>query len=160
MKPSIYRTLFLGVPLLLICCTRAPIPPAGDPASPLKPCPSSPNCVSTEAADPKQRMAPLPYRIDRTTSQALLLSIIESMPRATVVTNGEHYLHVEFRSAVFGFVDDVAFVFDDAAEIIRFRSAARSGYWDLGVNRRRMRAIGEAYRNALLDDGADLVAMV
>jgi uncharacterized protein (DUF1499 family) len=159
MTPSIYRSLVLGIPLLLICCTRAPGSTAGDPSGPLKPCPASPNCVSTEAADPDRRMAPLPYRVDRLTSRALVLSIIESMPRTTVVTAGEHYLHVEFRSAVFGFVDDVAFVFDDTAEVIRFRSASRSGYWDLGVNRRRMHAIGEAYRNALLDDGAGLVAM-
>ena len=160
MKPSVRHCLVLGVPLLLICCTSAPLPPAGDPVRSLKPCPSSPNCVSTEAADPKKRMTPLPYRVDRATSQMLLLAIIESMPRATVVSSGEHYLHVEFRSALFGFVDDAEFVFDDAAEVIRFRSAARRGYWDLGVNRRRMSAIGEAYRNTLLDDVAGLVAMV
>lgn len=160
MTPSIYRSLLLGGPLLLICCTRGPGSPAWDPSGPLKPCPASPNCVSTEDADPDRRMAPLPYRMDRLTSRALLLSIIESMPRITVVTAGEHYLHVEFRSAVFGFVDDVEFVFDDTAEVIRFRSASRRGYWDLGVNRRRMRAIGEAYRNALLDDGAGLAAMI
>ena len=103
-------------------------------------------------------MTPLPYRINRATSQALLLSVIESMPRTTVVTAGERYLHVEFRSAVFGFVDDVEFVFDDAAAVIHFRSASRSGYWDLGVNRRRMTAIGEAYRNALLDNAAGVAA--
>lgn len=160
MKPSVRHSLVLGIPLLVICCTSAPRPPVADTARPLKPCPSSPNCVSTEAEDPSKGMAPLPYRVDRATSRTLLLSIIQAMPRATVVTSGEHYLHVEFRSALFGFVDDAEFVFDDRAEVIRFRSAARRGYWDLGVNRRRMTAIGEAYRNALLDDVAGLVAMV
>ena len=95
-------------------------------------------------------MAPLPYRGDRAAARDRLLSILADMPRATVATNAGHYLHVEFRSAVFGFVDDVEFVFDDAAEAIHFRSASRSGYWDLGVNRRRMAAIAEAYRKALL----------
>ena len=94
MTQSIYRSLFLGVPLLLICCTRGPGSPSGDPSGPLKPCPASPNCVSTEAADPDRRMTPLPYRINRATSRALLLSIIESMPRPTLDTAPDRTLNV------------------------------------------------------------------
>jgi uncharacterized protein (DUF1499 family) len=51
-------------------------------------------------------------------------------------------------------VDDVEFLFDDDTTIVHFRSASRSGYSDMGVNRQRMTAIGEAYRTANLDDGA------
>jgi uncharacterized protein (DUF1499 family) len=32
----------------------------------------------------------------------------------------------------------VEFLFDDDAHIIHFRSASRTGYGDLGVNRKRM----------------------
>jgi len=39
------------------------------------------------------------------------------------------------------FIDDVEFVFDDATKMIQFRSASRTGYSDLGVNRRRMEEI-------------------
>jgi uncharacterized protein (DUF1499 family) len=35
-------------------------------------------------------------------------------------------------------VDDVEFWFDAAAKTIHFRSASRSGYYDFGVNRKRM----------------------
>ena len=58
----------------------------------------------------------------------------------------DEYIHVEFRSRLFGFVDDVEFLFDDQEAVIHFCSASRSGYSDMGVNRKRMNAIGEAYR--------------
>jgi uncharacterized protein (DUF1499 family) len=38
-------------------------------------------------------------------------------------------------------VDDVEILFDDASKTIHFRSAARSGYYDFGVNRRRMEKV-------------------
>jgi uncharacterized protein (DUF1499 family) len=47
------------------------------------------------------------------------------------------------------FVDDVEIVFDDATKSIHFRSAARTGYYDFGVNRRRM----EEVRRRLDDQG-------
>jgi uncharacterized protein (DUF1499 family) len=110
--------------------------------------------VSTDASDPAKQMAPLPYRVDRATSRKLILSIIGTMPRASIASQTDDYVHAEFRSRLFGFVDDVEFLFDDDTAIVHFRSASRSGYSDMGVNRQRMTAIGEAYRTANLDDGA------
>ena len=136
-----YRSLVIGAPLILICCAGAPAPSTPEPPGPLKPCPSSPNCVSTDAVDPAKKMAPLPYRVDRATSRNLIVSIVRGMPRTTIVTRADHYLHVEFRSRLFGFVDDVEFLFDDAASVVRFRSASRTGYSDMGFNRKRMTAI-------------------
>jgi len=147
-----YRLLVAGAPLILMCCAGTPDNLAKGPHRQLMPCPASPNCVSTEAADPDHKMAPLPYRGDRRASRRLILTVIREMPRATVVAQEAHYLHAEFRSRLFRFVDDVEFVFDDQAALIRFRSASRTGYSDMGVNRKRMTAIGEAYHAAELDD--------
>ena len=155
MKQIIYISLFIGAPLLLMCCASAADRPAAVPPGQLPPCPSSPNCVSTEATDPAKQMAPLPYRVDRATSRKLIVSIVGTMPRASIVSQTENYVHAEFRSRLFGFVDDVEFLFDDDAAVIHFRSASRSGYSDMGVNRQRMTAIGEAYRTANLDDVAN-----
>jgi len=96
-------------------------------------------------------MAPLPYQGGRAASRRLILSIINAMPRTTLVAEGEHYLHFAFRSRVFRFVDDVEFLFDDQAAQVQFRSASRTGYSDFGVNRSRMAAISDAYRNAARD---------
>ena len=74
-----------------------------------------------------------------------LVRIIREMKRATIVTATPSYLHVEFRSALFRFVDDVEFVLDESARLVHFRSASRTGYYDFGVNRRRMEQISDRY---------------
>lgn len=115
------------------------------PATRLAPCPNTPNCVSTLATDRMHAIAPIAYEGTADTAQARLLAVVTAMPRSTVVTNEPGYLHVEFRSLVFRFVDDVEFVLDDEAKLIHFRAAARLGRGDLGVNRRRMERIRRAF---------------
>jgi len=39
----------------------------------------------------------------------------------------------------------VEFVLDDSARVIHFRSASRTGYYDFGVNRKRMQEISDRY---------------
>ena len=116
--------------------------------SDLAPCPDSPNCVSTKSKDPGNMMPPLPYLKSGEESMDCLLGIVRDMKRATIVSATPSYLHVEFRSALFQFVDDVEFVFDDSARLIHFRSASRTGYYDFGVNRRRMKEISDRYLRA------------
>jgi uncharacterized protein (DUF1499 family) len=70
-----------------------------------------------------------------------LLNIVKAFPRVTLVDNSGNYLKLEVRSAIFSFVDDVEFEFDDVTKLIHFRSASRLGYYDFGVNRRRMETI-------------------
>jgi len=60
------------------------------------------------------------------------------MPRTVIVAQTDDYLHAEFTSGLFRFVDDVEFYVDSARYEIQFRSASRTGYSDLGVNRKRM----------------------
>ncbi len=67
-----------------------------------------------------------------------LIELIENMPRAQVVENRAKYVHAIFKSKIFGFVDDVEFVFNDQYKIIHIRSAARWGYYDFRVNRKRV----------------------
>lgn len=107
----------------------------------LSPCPSSPNCVSTQATDQGHAIAPIRYRKARAEAKEALKQAIRSMPRVTLVEEDESYLHYEFTSLLFRFVDDVEFVFDDATKTLHFRSASRTGYGDLGVNRKRMEEI-------------------
>jgi len=53
----------------------------------------------------------------------------------------ETYLHYEATSLLLRFVDDVEFLLDDETKTIHFRSASRTGYGDLGVNRKRMEQV-------------------
>ena len=67
--------------------------------------------------------------------------MVRSLPRTKLVEEDESYLHYEFTSLMLRFVDDVEFVFDDESKTIHFRSASRTGYGDLGVNRSRMEQV-------------------
>ena len=109
------------------------------------PCPKSPNCVSTQAIDDKQKMEPINYSGSLIDAKAKIVSIINSLKRSKIVTNEENYIHTEFRTATFRFVDDVEFLFDDKEKIIHFRSRARMGYSDMGVNRKRMEEITKLF---------------
>ncbi len=112
----------------------------------LKPCPSSPNCVSSFADpnDETHHIAPLAVDGDPEVAWERAVTVIKEMPRVTIVTAGPTYLHAEMRSFLFRFVDDVELVRDAAGAVIHWRSASRSGYSDMGVNRKRIEAIREA----------------
>lgn len=108
-------------------------------------CPASPNCVSTQASDSSKRMPTLPFIGDVASSKQKIVVIVQSLKRSKLIEDQDHYLHIEFRSAVFRFVDDVEFFFDVPEKRIHFRSASRTGYSDLGVNRKRMESIVQLY---------------
>lgn len=86
-------------------------------------------------------MDPIHYQGPVQDARQRILQIVRDFPRGTVVEDRGNYLKVEVRSAIFSFVDDVEFEFDDAAKLIHFRSASRFGYYDFGVNRNRMESI-------------------
>jgi uncharacterized protein (DUF1499 family) len=107
----------------------------------LPPCPSSPNCVSTQATDDRHAIAPFRYRKSRAEAKEALKETIRSLPRTKLVEEDDAYLHFEFTSLIMRFIDDVEFVFDDDTKTVHFRSASRTGYGDFGVNRKRMEAV-------------------
>jgi uncharacterized protein (DUF1499 family) len=72
--------------------------------------------------------------------------IIKSMPRARLVSEATDYLRAEFTTLIFRFVDDVEFLWDENEKVLHFRSASRSGYYDLGVNRRRMEKMRKEFQ--------------
>jgi len=104
-------------------------------------CPSSPNCISTQTKDDSHRADPLSYKTDLFSAKEKLKGIIKGLSRTKITTEEENYLHVEFTSFLFRFVDDVEFLFEDKNKIIHFRSASRKGHSDFGVNRKRMEKI-------------------
>ncbi len=102
----------------------------------LIPCPDKPNCVSSS-----EDLKPFDYNGDSEAAHRALLSILENWPRTTIVLTAENYIHVEFRSLVFSFIDDAEFYLPNDDRIIHYRSAARTGHSDLGVNSARIAEI-------------------
>ena len=102
----------------------------------LAPCPSTPNCVSSQSEDSKSQIEPLPP-----VSIAELKKVVEGMERTTIVEESDNYLYAEFKSKLMGFVDDVEFYLDSGANVMQVRSASRLGQSDAGVNRNRVEEI-------------------
>jgi len=111
----------------------------------LKPCPSSPNCVSSQSPGDRHGMEAIPYTMTAKEAKDKLRDIIKGMEGSSIVAEKDDYIHAEYRSAIFRFVDDVEFCLDDTRKLIHFRSASRVGNYDFGVNRKRMEAIRKKF---------------
>jgi len=109
----------------------------------LPPCPSSPNCVSSMATD-SHRIEPLAIRGDARACFDRLRTVLANRKDTLIIATDDSHIWVEFRTLL-GFVDDGLFVLDVPNGQIQIRSAARSGYWDMGKNRRRLEEIRGEY---------------
>lgn len=114
----------------------------------LAPCPSSPNCVSSfgDSADQEHYIQAFTLLDSPEMTIDKIKAAIESMPRTRIVTQTSGYIHAEFTSLIFRFVDDVEFLYESAANVVHVRSASRIGYSDLGANRKRVELLREAYK--------------
>jgi uncharacterized protein (DUF1499 family) len=90
-------------------------------------------------------MEPIPYTGPLSAARERMLRVLRSLPRTRLVEEGPDVLRAECRSRIFRFVDDVEIRFDDQAKLIHFRSAARLGYRDFGVNRERMETVRQEF---------------
>jgi uncharacterized protein (DUF1499 family) len=133
--------------LFLIGCTGVRPANLGVKDGRLAPCPETPNCVSSQSTDKDHAIAPLSYSSSGSEALADLKKIIQQMKRTRIVTETDDYLYVEFTSALWRFVDDVEFSFDEASKTIHMRSASRLGKSDLGVNRKRIEMIRAAWNS-------------
>ncbi|MEK4649282.1 DUF1499 domain-containing protein [Exiguobacterium sp. FSL W8-0210] len=115
----------------------------------LQPLSGKPNAVSTQTDLQDMKMRPLPFKETLADSKFHLLRILQSLDRVKIVKEEGTYIHAIFTSKVFRFKDDVEFYFDEAAQVIHFRSASRVGYSDWGVNRKRMEDITRRYEEGL-----------
>lgn len=101
------------------------------------PCPSTPNCVSTESQRKRQGLATFQLKAGHASAWTEIRAAILSLPRTTLKENGQRYLRAECRSRAFGFVDDLEVELRPDKGVLAVRSAARVGYYDFGVNRSR-----------------------
>lgn len=103
----------------------------------LRPCPASPNCISSEA--PGGDVPPFVVR-GEDGWERLRLAIVSL--GGSIESEETGYLHATFRSRVFGFVDDLECRQD--GDVVQVRSASRVGWWDMGANRRRVEKLRKA----------------
>lgn len=119
--------------------------------------PSSPNSwlivspglgkqVAADAEVPAYQMTPRQLA-------AAWQTVVETQPRTRILAVSDNGLQIEAvqRSALFGFIDRISFqavpIDEDSAGLLVY-SRSNVGYWDMGVNRRRLSAWIEAIDNA------------
>jgi uncharacterized protein (DUF1499 family) len=136
----------VGLAVLVLSLTVAPPAGLGVQDGRLSECPGSPNCVSTQTDDSSHWIEPLTFECDASQVIAQLAEIIEAMPRSTIVSQTDSYLHAVFRSRLLRFPDDVEFLVEVESRRVHFRSASRIGHSDLGVNRDRMERIRREFQ--------------
>lgn len=137
-------TTILGSLCLVAGCASSPPDNLGvRPDGTLAPCPSSPNCVSSFAAPSDKAHYIKPLRGDPGDWTALQ-KILKKKPQFTIVREKGRYMHVEARTSIMHFVDDLEFLEQPGKHLIQVRSASRIGYSDFGKNRSRLEALRQA----------------
>jgi uncharacterized protein (DUF1499 family) len=131
--------------MMVLRCSGGQSPNLGVFNGKLAACPDSPNCVSSQTTDQKRYIEPISYKDTLPQARGRLASVLGSMPRTRIMTIKEDYIHAEVTSRLFRFVDDVEFYFDAHGRTIHVRSASRTGYYDLGANRKRVELIRKKF---------------
>ena len=147
---GIMKNLFSKQLSLYVCILLGATHAAGGSAAranKLPPCPDSPNCVSSQSTDEAHFIDPLTYQCDLAEARQRLITILKSTKRVQLVKVDTDFIHAEFRSCIFRFVDDVTFYFSSEESIIHVRSASRTGYYDFGANRRRVERLRSEFEN-------------
>lgn len=132
---------------LCICILLSATHAAAGPGR-ISPCPDSPNCVSSRSTDPARFIEPLRYTGNLANARQKLIDLLENSKRTRLISVETDYIHAEFRTLIFNFVDDVEFYFSSEDRIIDVRSASRTGYYDFGVNRRRVERLRATFENS------------
>ncbi|MGL5356649.1 MAG: DUF1499 domain-containing protein, partial [Cetobacterium sp.] len=105
----------------------------------LKECPKSPNCVSSGSKDAKHYIEPIAIH-NPVNIKKKLIYVIEQLGGAILIDK-ENYLKASFKSKFFGFEDIADFEIIEDEKIINVKSAAETGWYDFGVNRKRIEKI-------------------
>ena len=133
--------------LSLYVCILLSAPHAAAVQNRISPCPNSPNCVSSRSSDSAHYIEPLRYTGNLADARQKLINLLQTSKRFRLISVETDYIHAEFRSLIFNFVDDVEFYFSSDARTIDVRSASRTGYYDFGVNRRRVERLRAKFEN-------------
>ncbi|NNE68938.1 MAG: DUF1499 domain-containing protein [Rhodothermales bacterium] len=148
-----FRTLFLVVVAMsFLGCTGTRPPDIGVTDGRLADCPSTPNCVSSDAdpTDEEHYIDALDAgNADDSAVWEAARAAVEALPRTEIITESDGYLYAESTSRMLRFVDDVELHWRPASRTIAVRSASRIGRSDFGVNRKRVEQLRTLFKERL-----------
>lgn len=113
-------------------------------------CPDRPNCRCSEYPDDTAHfIQPVPIPAGTQAGAIPLLKAIVDEMGGTVLVERDGYLATTFRSAIFGFMDDMEFRIDAGQQRLHIRSGSRVGYSDGGVNGKRIEQLKKMLESKL-----------
>ena len=109
----------------------------------------SPNYVTTNKKDEKHYLKPIIFHDTNLEQVKLnLLKILKEM-NGKILVNNKNYIKVGFYSKFFKFEDIAEFEISEKSKLIYFRSGAQTGWYDFGVNRKRIEKIKKTFQKDL-----------
>ena len=70
-----------------------------------------------------------------------LIDIMKNTPRIKIINIKEDYVHALATSRVMKFIDDIEIKKSEKGNILKVKSKSRTGFYDLGVNKRRINTL-------------------
>lgn len=131
-------TGLLGLGLGATCASRRPVEAQLE-GGRLRPCPGTPNCVSSEVGEAD--VEPFTFTGDADAAFESLVAFLEAEPRVEVLARSGDHVHAVAKTALLRFADDLELRLDRERGVIHVRSASRIGISDLGANRARVESI-------------------
>ncbi len=106
------------------------------PENTLAPCPESPNCFRTT-----QALKAAPETVQQAFLKSLSLNNAEKIEEVNI--SDKKLINAVFKIPIFGWLDDVVIHVDSNSSnaditFVHIKSSSREGYYDLGVNKRRV----------------------
>jgi uncharacterized protein (DUF1499 family) len=117
----------------------------------LRPCPSTPNCVSSEEAGnakyDAKNIEPFKFNSTAELAWSKLRAVIKSTGGEIRYYN-QTYLWATYSTKIFRFVDDMEFRMVAEENIIHVRSGSRVGHSDLGVNSKNVENVRQLFNQS------------
>ena len=70
-----------------------------------------------------------------------LIQILENTPRLKIINKEKNYIHAIATSRIMKFIDDIEIKNLNQDNIFQIKSSSRLGFYDLGVNKRRVQTL-------------------
>ena len=70
-----------------------------------------------------------------------IIEILENTPRVKIIKINNDYIHAISTSRIMKFIDDIEIKKSEKGNILEVKSKSRTGFYDLGVNKRRINTL-------------------
>jgi uncharacterized protein (DUF1499 family) len=134
-------TTMLAVCLAALCACSTQAPDLGMTGGRFALCPADVDCVSSQAENARNKIAPIKATGDPNKVMVDLGRAVESVFGGKVLLTEGNYLRAEFKSSVLRTMDDAEFFYDRKAGLIQVHALSRGEALDFSDSRDRVEEV-------------------